>query len=49
MLKQPLTISLNEEDDEVCLQLFYTLLLHAGKITLLSRECIIIYNRDHTF
>ena len=36
MLKQPLTISLNEEDDEVCLQLFYTLLLHAGKIILLG-------------
>lgn len=33
MLRQPLTLSLGEEEDDMCLQLFYTILLHAGKIT----------------
>ena len=31
MLRHPLTISVGIEEDEICLQLFYTILVHSGK------------------
>lgn len=31
MLKQPLSISVGIEEDEICMQLFYTILVHSGK------------------